>query len=270
MGFRILSLNAWGGRLNEELIAYLTMADADVFCLQEIVNAPPDAPDWLYYRDGDLVLPQRAHLFDDICAALPGHRGAFFPAARGELSDHLHHPVTAEFGLATFVRRSHAVIAGAAGFIHGGFGAEGWGEHPRARNAHCFRVHDYSRRSAMTIAQLHGIRETSGKGDTPARARQTARLVSMIKTVWPGNEPLAVCGDFNVLPDSAMFETLGALGLNDLVTGGGHSDTRTSHYTKAGRFADYMLATADAGVLSFDVAAAPEVSDHRALVLDLA
>lgn len=270
MGFRILSLNAWGGRLHEELIAYLVQADADVFCLQEIVNAPASAEDWLFYRDADLVLPQRAHLFDEICAALPEHRGAFFPAARGELSDDQHRPQAAEFGLATFVRRSHVVIAEAAGFIHGCFSPQGWGDHPRARNAHCFRVHDYGRDAAMTIAQLHGIRETGGKGDTPARAQQAGKLVSLIKQVWPGSEPLVVCGDFNVLPGSAMFETLGGLGLRDLVTGRGHSDTRTSHYSKPGRFADYMLATADADVLSFDVAAAPEVSDHRALVLDLA
>lgn len=270
MVFRIVSLNAWGGRLGAPLLAYLAAADADVICLQEIVNAPESGADWLYYRDADLVLPQRARLFDEISATLPGHRGTFLPATCGELTDDGHKPHRAEFGLATFVRCSHAVIAEMAGFIHGSFSADGWGEHPRARNAHCLRVYDYRRGAAVTIAQLHGLRETGGKGDTPARAGQTARLVSMINGIWPGNEPLVVCGDFNLLPESAMFETLGGLGLSDLVTGRGHSDTRTSHYAKPGRFADYMLATAEAVIQAFDVVAEPEVSDHRALVLDLA
>jgi len=47
------------------------------------------------------------------------------------------------------------------------------------------------------------------------------------------------------------------------------TDTRTSHYAKPVRFADYMLVTADVPVADFDVPASPEVSDHRPLVLDI-
>lgn len=79
-----------------------------------------------------------------------------------------------------------------------------------------------------------------------------------------------VCGDFNVLPGSATFRVLAGLGLSDLVTGNGLVDTRTSHYLKQGRFADYMLVTPDVKVVTFEVVEAPEVSDHRALLLDIA
>jgi len=78
-----------------------------------------------------------------------------------------------------------------------------------------------------------------------------------------------VCGDFNVLPDSETFEILGSLGLVDLVTSRGHDDTRTSHYKKQPRFADYMLVTSNVEVIRFDPVAEPEVSDHRALLLDM-
>jgi endonuclease/exonuclease/phosphatase family metal-dependent hydrolase len=78
-----------------------------------------------------------------------------------------------------------------------------------------------------------------------------------------------VCGDFNVLPGSSTFEVLADLGLSDLVTGRGHADTRTSHYAKPGRYADYMLVNDAVRVSSFDVVAAPEVSDHRPLLLEL-
>jgi hypothetical protein len=54
------------------------------------------------------------------------------------------------------------------------------------------------------------------------------------------------------------------------VTSRGHTDTRTSHYTKEGRYADYMLVTSNVDVGLFDVVEQPEVSDHRALLLEIA
>ncbi|MGO7259129.1 endonuclease/exonuclease/phosphatase family protein, partial [Rhizobium brockwellii] len=75
------------------------------------------------------------------------------------------------------------------------------------------------------------------------RKEQAEALVRLIERVWPGGENLVVCGDFNVLPDSATFTILARLGLSDLVTGNGLVDTRTSYYLKQGRFADYMLVT---------------------------
>ncbi len=77
-----------------------------------------------------------------------------------------------------------------------------------------------------------------------------------------------MCGDFNVLPGSETLRTLEALGLTELVTGNGHTDTRTSHYKKSPRFADYMLVSGNVRVRQFDAVAQPEVSDHRALLLD--
>ena len=75
------------------------------------------------------------------------------------------------------------------------------------------------------------------------------------------------CGDFNVLPDSRLFDELAELGLADLVTARGFTDTRTSYYGKPNRFADYLLVSAGVTVVDFDVVEAPEVSDHRPLLL---
>lgn len=269
MPFRILSLNAWGGRVFEPLIAYLRDVEADVYCLQEVTRTR-DAPDaWLEYRDGSHVLPQRASLFDEIGKALPDHAAAFFPAARGELF-HGERAVPSEFGLATFVHARHAIIGEALGFVHGDYSPDGWGGHPRPRNAHCLRLFDRNGGRTLTVAHMHGLRDPAGKGNTAARVAQADALARLVPTVWKRGEPLVVCGDFNVLPGSTTFEALGRLGLADLVTGRGHTDTRTSLYPKDGRYADYMLATADVEVLAFDVVAEPEVSDHRALLLDMA
>jgi endonuclease/exonuclease/phosphatase family metal-dependent hydrolase len=266
---RILSLNAWGGRVHQPLLKYIGGVGADVVCLQEVVRTPGHPHGWLTYRDRDLRLPQRANLFDEIRAVLPEYQGRFFPTARGLLFDDDSREVWSEFGLATFVRDSYAVIGEALGFVHGAFTPEGWGEHPRSRNAHCVRLLDPKTGICVTVAQMHGLRDPAGKGDTPAREKQAERLVELIGNVWPGCDRLVVCGDFNVLPDSVTFARLAALGLNDLVTGRGHTDTRTSFYEKAGRFADYMLVNDAVDVMSFDVVADPEVSDHRPLLLEL-
>jgi endonuclease/exonuclease/phosphatase family metal-dependent hydrolase len=82
-------------------------------------------------------------------------------------------------------------------------------------------------------------------------------------------ERLVVCGDFNVLPSSATLDELRAIGLTNLVTTRGHTDTQTSLYTKSERSANYMLVSEQVEVRRFDVVKEPEVSDHRALLLDL-
>lgn len=75
-----------------------------------------------------------------------------------------------------------------------------------------------------------------------------------------------VCGDLNLLPHSETFEVLRAVGLVDLV---GTADARTSHYPKQVRHASYLLISDPGAVKRFEIVADPEVSDHRALVLDL-
>lgn len=265
---RILSLNAWGGRVHAPLMRYLAEIDADILCLQEVTRTPGSRADWLLYRDGATELPQRADLFAEIRALLPGHDAFFCPTARGTLFDS-EEAVSSEFGLATFVRQGFAVTGQALDFVHGAFSADGWGPHPRARNAHGVRLFDYGKGCAVTVVQLHGLRDPAGKGDTPARAAQAGALATLCGRLWQPGERLVVCGDFNVLPNSATFPTLAAQGLSDLVAGRGFSDTRTSLYPKPGRFADYMLVTPQVEVRSFEVVVEPEVSDHRALLLEI-
>jgi endonuclease/exonuclease/phosphatase family metal-dependent hydrolase len=266
---RVLSLNAWGGRLWDQLLPFVIDADPDVLCLQEVTNTPDCDLDWLVYRDRGLELPQRSNLFKELSQALAAHQAMFCPAQRGELWDG-GRSVPSEWGLATFVRRTYPVIGQVQGFIHGEFSAQGWGEHPRARNAHGVRLFDYAGSFAITIVHLHGLRELNGKEDTPNRLAQARALTDVIARVRRKNERLVVCGDFNVLPSSDTLRSLMQIGLTDLVTSGGYRDTRTSHYGKPDRFADYMLVSLEVEVRRFDVVKEPEVSDHRALLLDLA
>lgn len=265
---RIISLNGWGGALHEQVQAYLRSTLPDILCLQEVVYTPSSSKDWLTYRDGDHVLPQRANFFRDVCEALPDHRAMFLPAAQGVLWDD-DKPVPSQWGLATFVRSTYPIIGQAQGFVHKAFSWDGYGDHPRSRNAHVVRLFDFERGWPITIAHMHGLRDPAGKMDTPERMEQAARFAGMIGTVAPPGERLVVCGDFNVEPASRTFDILAEIGLRDLVSAAGCSDTRTSHYKKAGRYADYMLVRGIVDVIDFNVVEHPEVSDHRPLLLNL-
>jgi len=263
-----MCLNGWGGKLHEPLVAYLREASPDVLCLQEVVHSPASDKDWLTYRDGDHVLPQRANFFRDVCAALPDHVATFCPAAQGVLWDD-DVQVPSQWGLATFTRKDMPIVGQVQGFVHKGFGADGFGDHPRSRSAHGVRVFDFDAGRAVCIVHMHGLRDLNGKMDTPERLLQAHRLSHMAQAVARPGEPLVVCGDFNVEPDSETFEVLAKIGLTDLVTTRGFSDTRTSHYKKPGRFADYMLVNAAVEPIGFDVVKTPEVSDHRPLILNI-
>ena len=263
-----MCLNGWGGTLHEEAQVYLAREAPDVLCLQEVVHTPSTSREWLEYRDGDHVLPQRANFFRDVSAALPEHVAIFCPAAQGVLWDG-EETVPSQWGLATFVHRRFPIIAQAQGFVHKGFSPDGYGEHPRSRTAHAVRLHDFERGWPITIAHMHGLRDLNGKIDTPERLDQAHRFVALIEAVAEEGDRLVVCGDFNVEPGSRTFEILAEMELADLVVGRGFSGTRTSHYKKPGRYADYMLVNGAVDVLAFEVVEQPEVSDHRPLLLEI-
>ena len=257
---RVVGLNAWGGRLAEALLPWLAEVDPDVLCLQEVTRAVEPHPGPLWFTDGAEPLLQRPDLFADVAAVLPGHDATFCPAMRGALRDEDGRPVPSDFGIATFVRRTVPVLGQVQGFVHGDFRADGWGPPPVPRCLHGVRL------PGLRVAHLHGLRDPAGKHDTPARAAQAERIVALLGALGPAEDPLVLTGDLNLLPESATFARLAALGLRDLV---GRADTRTSRYPKTPRSADYLLVTPGVPVARFEVVASPEVSDHRALRLEL-
>jgi exonuclease III len=270
MTLRVVSINIWGGRVYEPLMQYLPVVDADVYCLQEVYNAPVPMPEWLIYPkedawDGEKVRP---NLYREISEVLPEHRGMYFPAARGFLHDGGKTEYPIEYGIATFVRKPIPIIGECMDFVYSEFRHWGYGDPPLSRNAHCVRLYDYEKDKPVTIAHMHGLWEKRGKLDTDIRETQAHAFASLISDVACDGDDVIACGDWNVLPTSCTFDILKKLWLRDLVVGGGHTDTRTSHYTKNPRYADYMMVSPGVRVTKFEIPAQPEVSDHRPLVLD--
>jgi endonuclease/exonuclease/phosphatase family metal-dependent hydrolase len=266
---KIVSLNGWGGKLHTELLAFLAEEKPDVLCLQEVVHSPETSREWLNYRDGTHVLPQRANFFRDICKALPHHEATFCPAAQGVLWDENQEPIASRWGLATFVHETLPVIGQAQDFVFKTYSPDGYGDHPRSRNAHAVRLYDHSGERAVTVCHMHGLRDLAGKGDTPARLGQAHRLLALTQRVAQPDDLVVICGDFNVEPGSETLQLLAEHGFLELVTAGGFRGTRTSHYSKPGRFADYMLVNRPEAVKDFNVLCEPEVSDHCPLRLEI-
>lgn len=265
---KIMCLNSWGGTLHTEIIAYLANAQPDVLCLQEVIHSPETDREWLTYRDGEHTLPQRANFLREVAAALPDHAAIFCPAAQGPLWDG-DAPVPSLWGLANFVRRTLPVIGQVQGFVYGDFTPDGFGEHPRARNAHGVRLHDAETGINVSITQMHGLRHPNGKTDTPERATQVRRLLDYSNQLARPGDIRIICGDFNVAQQSESLDFLRRHGFTELVTERGFDGTRSSHYRKPERFADYMLIDRKEAVRRFEVVYDPEVSDHCPLILEL-
>lgn len=262
----IMCLNGWGGKLHEKLLPYVQSVAPEILCLQEVVHSPASEKDWLTYRDGDHILPQRANFFRDVSRALPDHVAIFCPAAQGVLWDE-DKSIPSQWGLATFVHRSVPIIGQVQGFVHKAFSPDGYGDHPRSRSAHGVRVYDYDSQRSISVTHMHGLRDLNGKMDTPERAKQAKRLLDLSQRVSEPEDVAVICGDFNVEPNSETLRVLVDAGLSELVTGRGFTSTRNSQYKKPGRFADYMLINEPDLVRGFDVVYDPEVSDHCPLVL---
>ena len=266
-----MCLNGWGGKLFDDLLSYVVATAPDVLCLQEVLQCPATGKDWLTYQDNDDHvdgLQQRANFFRDICNALPDHMATFCPSTQGVLWDE-NISVPSQWGLATFVHKSFPIIGQIQSFVHKAYSSGGYSDHPTPRSAHAVRVYDYDSDRPVCITHMHGLRDLNGKMDTPERAAQARRLLDLSQQVSEAGDISLICGDFNVGPDSETLDIFKGAGMTELVTSRRFTSTRSSHYKKLGKFADYMLVNRENEVKDFQVIYDPEVSDHCPLVLEL-
>ncbi|MBS4754669.1 endonuclease/exonuclease/phosphatase family protein [Nocardioides sp. zg-ZUI104] len=260
----IVSVNAWGGARYDALAAWLTVCDADVICLQEVTRAS-GMSGWTSFTDGERSLPQRADLFDDVAALLPSYDGRFLAYDAGPVTDEAGAVHLEQFGIATFAGPRTPVAQSAERFVHGDYTVhEEWPTGDRPRAALALRVRDPATGRTVCVVQLHGLRDPAGKGDTPARRAQAARLAAFVEDTRQDGDLVVVAGDLNLLPDSSTFPVLREVGLVDLV---GTADTRTADYPKPVRHANYLLVSEPGAVRDFQVLDSPVVSDHRILSL---
>ena len=257
---RIISLNTWGGRAGREklLSFFKTQAGTtDVFCLQEIWSAPYEHLEG--HLAGGLEIDNEQIMvygLQEISAALPNHI-AFFRPHHG---DH--------YGLSMFVRKDLVILEEGEVFVYKqkGYVAEGdVGNH--ALNIQYVTVKAAS--GTITVINFHGLWTSmgagKGKGDSPERLGQSGKILEFMKEI---QNPIVLCGDFNLLPDTRSIRKFEDAGLRNLIKEFGVTSTRTSFYTKPVKFADYVFISKDVNLRDFRVLP-DEVSDHAPMLIEV-
>lgn len=248
---KVLSLNTWGGEAGvRELQDFLRAHnDIDIFCLQEVWNG---GEHMLLTRSGGSWLSRRVStLYTDLTVVLPDYE----PYYRPHFYDF--------FGLLMLVKKGITIREEGEFYI---YKEKGWvsgvdfGDHARILQ---YVVIDTDH-GPRTIINLHALWNGKGKTDCEERLEQSDRIVRFVREL---KTPFVLVGDFNLLPDTKSLEMIEGTGLRNLIREYGITSTRTSHYTKPNKYADYAFVSSGVEVKDFKVLS-DEVSDHAPLYLE--
>ncbi len=253
---KIITLNTWGGLAGKEgILSFLRehKDDTDIFCLQEIWADPHSFLEGKKAAGKVLDHSQiMVYGLQEISALLTD----FIPYFRPHHGEH--------YGLLMLVRKTIEVKAEGEVFVykHKGYIPEGdLGNHARNIQYITTEFQDLP----LTVINFHGLWNGQGKGDCDERLSQSKKISEFL-TTQPGN--IIMCGDFNLTPDTESLKLLEEVGLKNLVKDFGVTSTRTSHYKKPEKFADYILTSPSLNIKKFEVLP-DEVSDHSPLCVEI-
>ncbi|HEX4103925.1 MAG TPA: endonuclease/exonuclease/phosphatase family protein [Candidatus Paceibacterota bacterium] len=243
---KLISLNTWAGRAGKEkLLDFLKHhEDVDIFCFQEIWEGGHEyAKRWNGLH---------TTLLTDIGAVLREHRSFFRPHYMDW------------WGIAMFIKKDLDIMNEGELFVYKDRGyADKNEEANHARNLQYATI--TTPRGLCTVMNLHGAWiANSKKKDTESRLLQSDNVVRFAKGL---KNPYVFCGDLNLDPVSESIKKFEDAGMRNLIKGYGITSTRSSHYKKPLRFADYTLVSPGINVVDFKVLP-DEVSDHLAMYLE--
>ncbi|MGV8142276.1 MAG: endonuclease/exonuclease/phosphatase family protein [Candidatus Pacearchaeota archaeon] len=250
---RVFSLNIWGGKEFDSLIQYLSNYSdtVDVFCFQEVFDTLTTNKKFGNYRANMLselkkILPQHIAYFAPMQDFL-GIQGADF-----ELS----------LGIAMFIKKDFKIKEIGEFFLRGHRNSMEEKNDKKTRPYNFQYAQIESKEERYTIAHLHGLWNGEGKTDTDERIEQSKKIKNFIEN----KNKLIVCGDFNLLPETHSIKMLDEELVNLIKT---HkiTTTRSKHYLKPERFADYTFVSKDIEVNDF-VVPNVDVSDHLPMIIE--
>ncbi len=251
---KLITLNTWGGRAGKDkLLGFFDQhRDIDIFCLQEIWSDQDD--DYEGQIVGGLPLEHSnimVYGLQEITALLDTHTPYFRPH------------FTDDYGLLIMIKKSIKVIDEGEVYVHKHKGYQPKGDVGRhARNVQYITI--ATEHGQRTVMNFHGLWNGRGKGDSADRLRQSDKIIQFLKTL---DNPFVLCGDFNLLPSTASLKMLEDFGLRNLIAEHNIRSTRTSHYQKPDKFADYIFTGGEVEIRDYAVLP-DEVSDHSPLYLE--
>lgn len=253
---KIITLNTWGGLAGREALLdfFERYKDfVDVFCLQEVWSAPYEHLNGhlaaTHVLDNDKILTEGVQ---KISAILDEHTSFFRP----------HH--LENYGIMMLVRKDFSVLEEGEVFVHkhkGFIPEDNVGKHARNINYIKTSLND----KPLTIINFHGLWNGLGKSDSDERLEQSRNIVNFLKTI---EGEIILCGDFNLLPETESLKMFKDFGLRNLIKEYNVTSTRTSHYKKPLKFADYIFVSKGLNVKDFQVLP-DEVSDHSPVLVEI-
>jgi endonuclease/exonuclease/phosphatase family metal-dependent hydrolase len=242
---KLISLNAWGGILKDELREFMLeqAANTDIFCLQEIFHNAVNARKVL----GNIDI----NLYDTLTELLPGYKGFYAPS---QLDDE---------GLAFFVKPHINIDEVGDIFVHRYLDAmEDEDGTTIGRNIQFLKFNNDGK--DYTVINFHGLWNGGGKTDSLDRLEQSRKIREYMDTQATGK--VILIGDFNLEPETESVAIL-EKDMRNLIKEYGVTSTRSRHYKKPVKFADYAIVSNDLNVEKFEVLQ-DSVSDHLPLLLE--
>lgn len=258
---KLISLNIWGGKVFDPLIAFLkeSAGTTDIFCFQEVFDST---------ESHEVTWGGRADILTTLCGILPNFQSHFASIQERHDGDRWADSPLLQ-GPAIFVRQNIVVDDAGDIVVHGvrnGLRGDDLATYP------CNLV--YARfqkeRIPYTVGTVHGTAYPGSKLDTPERLMQSQKIIQFF-----GGTPnrKILCGDFNLMPDTESIRMIERSGMRNLVREFHIESTRSAiNYERYPekewqKFADYCFVSPDIAVGNFTV---PDisVSDHLPLVLE--
>lgn len=253
---KVITLNTWGGRAGKDKILSFFEKykdETEIFCLQEIWAAPHKGLKGRLAGGRALDYSKtQINGLQEISRVLDNHAAFFRPH------------VFENYGLMILVKKDLIVLEEGELFVYKykGYIHEGdIGNH--GRNIQYIKIEADNK--ILTVINFHGLWNGSGKGDSEDRLNQSKKIVEFTEKI---KGEVILCGDFNLLPETESIKILENTGLKNLIKEFGITSTRTSHYTKPEKYADYIFTSPTLKVKDFKVLP-EEVSDHFALYLEI-
>jgi len=252
---KLVSLNIWGGQIFEPLLNFIKnqSASTDIFCFQEVFSTPTDRQ-WAGTARLDIYQQIKNLLVDFQDFSAPAQDNIIFGGS-------VDFPVS--FGLAMFVKKAITVETHGDIFVFRDRNSREKEDH-RTIGKNLEFITFNNNQTKFAVFNLHGLWNDQGKTDTADRLEQSRKIKDFLQKFT--DYKIILCGDFNLLPDTASLKIL-ETNLINLVKKHKINSTRSSLYSKPNKFANYALVSPDLKIKNFAVLP-DEVSDHLALALE--
>ncbi len=252
----LITLNLWGGKLYDPLVSFIEQYSnkVDIFCFQ----------DCLFGSSADFspIQKGRLNLFNELSQRLYNFNSYIY---RDENESYFHGellPLDVGCGQVIFVNKNIEVVDVGGFRSHEDSPYHKGGDMVSGR---CQWVKVKIDNEYLTVLNLHGLwQRDSKKKDTPERIHQSKKIKEFFVN---HNHQKILCGDFNIINDGNAMDILEE-GMVNLIKKFKIKSTRSSHYPKEERFADYILTSPDIEVKDFRVLE-DEVSDHLPLFVNI-